>query len=1121
MVMMPWLVILGLAVSVTSGGGAAETKPLWQIGELDHNDVEFALAPKDYGQFKEDGLFVVGESETLRDWPYVHPGPDDTWAGGRPHAFVVLFGLKKTGGEGECRLTFDLLDTHAQRPPTLRIEVNGQSFEQALPKGAGDESIRGRPEKGTEYCFAIPFTATSLRLGDNEIRITTLTGSWFIYDRVALEAPAGTELAAIQSRSVVDLVRPVRGWVEKGGVLFQPVRVTVRHFGEDAQGVLRVEGAEAQPVRLVRGEQTVEAWVPAVPAEVSRQVSLEVPGQGLVERSVTLKPVRKLTVYILPHSHTDIGYTEIQTAVEDKQVNNLVQGIEYARHTASYPEGARFVWNVEVGWAADLYLRRLNERQRGDFFEAVKKGQVALDGMYLNELTGLCRPEELVRLFRFATELTARTGVPIDSAMISDVPGYTWGTVTAMRHAGIKYFSAAPNYSDRIGTILREWENKPFYWIGPDGRSKVLVWIPFWGYAMSHRYGKMSDKLLEDLCDGLEARAYPYDIACVRWSGHGDNAVPDPAICEFVKEWNAVYTWPRFIISRTSVPFQALEHRYGDKLPQVRGDWTPYWEDGAGSSAFETGLNRASSDRLAQAETLMAMRDSSAYPSAVFEEAWDNVLLYSEHTWGAWCSVSEPERKETREQWEIKKSYADQADRQSKELLDRAMSSGQAVAGPSSAVDVLNTLSWPRTEPVVVAASLSTAGDRVVDDQGRPVPSQRLSSGELVFLAQDIPPLAARRYCLVAGAPHVGGKAIAAGTVLDSGALRVRVDETTGGIVDLTGKGLKGNFADTSGGEALNDYLYLQGDDLRELRRSGPATIAVGEAGPLVASLVIESGAPGCRKLRRELRVVAGMGYVEVVNLVDKARLEARSYQAKEGKESVNFAFPFNVPGGEMRLDVPFGVMRPEADQIPSACKNWFTVGRWADISNRDLGVTWVTLDAPLVEVGGITATLLNSQTDPNVWRHRVDRTQTLYSWAMNNHWHTNYRAYQEGPTLFRFILRPHRRYDPSESSRFATGFSQPLLACRPSPVWWTTPLLQVTPSAVLVLAVKPSDDGRAWIVRLFGASGEAHVATLRWGQRKPRAVFLSDTSEKQGERMAGPVSVSGYELVTLRAELQ
>ena len=76
-----------------------------------------------------------------------------------------------------------------------------------------------------------------------------------------------------------------------------------------------------------------------------------------------------------------------------------------------------------------------------------------------------------------------------------------------------------------------------------------------------------------------------------------------------------------------------------------------------------------------------------------------------------------------------------------------------------------------------------------------------------------------------------------------------------------------------------------------------------------------------------------------------------------------------------------------------------------------------MTLDAPLVQVGGITATLLNSQTNPDVWRKEVEPTQKLYSWAMNNHWGTNYRAYQEGPVVFRFVLQPHGPFDPAGAS--------------------------------------------------------------------------------------------------------
>ena len=313
------------------------------------------------------------------------------------------------------------------------------------------------------------------------------------------------------------------------------------------------------------------------------------------------------------------------------------------------------------------------------------------------------------------------------------------------------------------------------------------------------------------------------------------------------------------------------------------------------------------------------------------------------------------------------------------------------------------------------------------------------------------------------------------------------------------------------------------GDDLAALQRSGPAKITVRDKGPLVASLLVESDAPGCHKLTREIRLVAGGDYVELLNTVDKKRLEAASYYAKEGKESVKFAFPFNVPGGQLRLDVPLGVIRPEHDQMPSACKNWLTAGRWADVANRDFGVTWVTLDAPLVQVGGITATLLNSQTNPDVWRKHIEPTQKLYSWAMNNHWGTNYRAYQEGPVVFRFILRPHRgACHDAEASRLATAFSQPLVAVpgrgrAPR----ATSLLRVEPADVLVTGLKPSDDGKAIIVRLFAAGDQTANARLAWSQSEPKRLWLSDTSEKPISELRGRVSIPARAVVTLRAEIE
>src|SRR6266496_4242398 len=78
-------------VCLASSIPAAEPgKLLWQIGKPDHNNAEFALAPEGYRRFGNDGVFIVGESDARRDWPYVQPGPVDDWAGGRQHTFTIL-----------------------------------------------------------------------------------------------------------------------------------------------------------------------------------------------------------------------------------------------------------------------------------------------------------------------------------------------------------------------------------------------------------------------------------------------------------------------------------------------------------------------------------------------------------------------------------------------------------------------------------------------------------------------------------------------------------------------------------------------------------------------------------------------------------------------------------------------------------------------------------------------------------------------------------------------------------------------------------------------------------------------------------------------------------------------
>ncbi|MHC4693602.1 MAG: glycosyl hydrolase-related protein, partial [Planctomycetota bacterium] len=749
-----------------------------------------------------------------------------------------------------------------------------------------------------------------------------------------------------------------------------------------------------------------------------------------------------------------------------------------------------------------------SKEKREQFIEAVRKGWIGLDALYGNELTALCRPEELIRLVDYAQKLRQRYGFTIDSAMITDVPGYTWGIVPVLAQSGVKYFSVGPNRGHRIGYTLSSWGDKPFYWESPSGKRNVLCWVAGEGYSLFHS-GRLSGGRLLEYLKRLEESEYPYDMLQVRYSIGGDNGPPDPGLSDFVKKWNQKYAYPKLIIATASEMCREFERRYGDRLPKARGDFTPYWEDGAGSSARETSLNRDAAERLVQAETLWAMLNPSKYPAEDFYKAWREVVLYDEHTWGAHCSISQPDSDFTKAQWKIKQAFALEADAQSRKLLNSALAGHRSKSKKVSVIDVFNTCSWPRTDLVVLPKSLVVTGELIKDVDGKSVSSQRLSTGELAFLAREIPPFGAKRFTFHTSRIRASGSAEASGAKLKNGQITLTVDEKTGAISSLKHRDLPVDLGAGEKGIGLNDYFYVAGRNPKEPKRNGPVKISVKERGSVVASLLVESDAPGCHKLSREVRLIAGMDRVDIINIIDKQKIYKQ--------EAVHLVFPFNVPKGVMRMDTPWAVVRPETDQLPGACKNYFTIQRWIDVSNSDYGVTWATVDAPLVEVGAIT----NDPRGGVGWIKKIEPSTTLYSYVMNNYWETNYKAGQEGPTTFRYSIMPHRRFDSGRASKFAIERSQPLIAV---PVDKETSgrnsILTVDSSDVIVSAFKPSEDGKAWIVRLFNTTDRPEKAKIVWTKPAPKTVWLSNLAEEQVAKIAEPVDMAAYEFITLRVPL-
>ena len=1105
------LVCVSLALSALG-----EAKVLWQIGKVDNNTAEFAIGPDRSNlysvTFPQGALFVAGQSEAKQDWPYIQPGPADTWAGSKSHTFRILFGLKKAASEGECELVLDFVDTHSTQPPKLAIKVNDASFEHQLPKGAGDDSAFGQPEKGREHIETVSFPAKVLKAGTNEITITSATGSWILYDYVALKAPAGVEKGPLDNITKL-LGVDTQPYLVKhtDGKLYQPVQVSLLHIGEPVEVSVAVDGAEVVKHSVKSGFKVIEGLAPAVKKAGSVDVDITLGGETISKKGIAINPVRKWEVYLLHHSHVDIGYTHVQTEVIQKHFDYFEQVIELARDSADYPAGAQFKWNVEVLWAVDAYLKQASEEKRQQFIEAVKKGWIALDALYGNELTALCRPEELIRLVGCAERLRQKYGVKIDSAMITDVPGYTWGIVPVLAQSGVKYFAVGPNRGHRIGYTLSEWGDKPFYWQSPSGKERILCWVAGEGYSLFHS-GRLDAGRLFKYLKQLDDSQYPYDMVHVRYSIGGDNGPPDPGLSDFVKDWNEKYAYPKIIVSTASEMCREFERRYAKKIPKASGDFTPYWEDGAGSSARETALNRDAAERLVQAETLYAMLNPADYPAEEFYDAWRNVILYDEHTWGAHCSISQPDSDFTKAQWKIKQAFAIDADTQSQKLLDNSLAKHRSDAKKITTIDVFNTCSWQRTDLVVLPENWDLPGDTVKDMLGKLVPSQRLSTGELAFLAEDVPGMGAKRFTIEAqraGGLFKQANAMARGTELSNSLLKVSIDGRTGAIASLKCAGMSIELVGDKAGIGLNDYFYVAGRNPKEPRRNGPVRITVREAGPLVASLLISSDAPGCRKLSREVRLIGGLDRVDIINTIDKEKVYKQ--------EAVHLAYAFNVPDGVMRMDVPWGVARPEIDQLAGACKNYFTVQRWVDVSNERIGITLATVDAPLIEVGAIT----NDPRGGVGWIKKLEPSTTLYSYVMNNYWETNYKAYQEGPTVFRYSIRPHKEFDSAEAARFGTERSQPLI---PVPVDKTTEIQQsafsVKPVDVIVTAFKPSEDGKARIIRLFNIGERSQRAKINWTEPAPDTVWLSNLAEEQVSRLSGSIKMAAYEFVTLRIPL-
>ena len=288
-----------------SGLCAAPTKTVWQIGEKNHSASELALSPDKYKEFLandfgwEDRFYIIGLSSPQKDFPYVLPGPADHWggtsytAGIRTHVLNILFGMKEVPETDSWKLIIDLLDTHHELPALFKITINGKSWKYALPKGSG-KSIDGDYSQIKPHTIEIPLNSGVIRKGSNSIALTSLEGSWILFDDIRLMGPDNAELNEVNKSVYLRDVKAAD--FQTTSPVAQPLLVDIEHLSGHPLLEVKVDGKKILEQRLEKGRYILEAPMPVVKSPKTSHYIISADGAILDKGMIRRAPHNTITL---------------------------------------------------------------------------------------------------------------------------------------------------------------------------------------------------------------------------------------------------------------------------------------------------------------------------------------------------------------------------------------------------------------------------------------------------------------------------------------------------------------------------------------------------------------------------------------------------------------------------------------------------------------------------------------------------------------------------------------------------------------------------------------------------------------------------------------------------------
>ena len=430
------------------------------------------------------------------------------------------------------------------------------------------------------------------------------------------------------------------------------------------------------------------------------------------------------TIYLVHHTHTDLGYTHDPVTVWEMHRRFIDAAIDAAEHDLDRDAAANadvFKWTVETTAPLLHWLKHAGERQIERLKTLEAAGRIEVTGMFAH-LTPLASPAVYAESLRPLDRLRRDYGLTIRHAITCDVNGHNWPLSDALLDHGIEAMAISSN--DYCGGHPPGRPNV-FRWETPSRRK--LLTLNAWHYHTGNYAGigpGSTEQFHRDwpiLRAKLDAADWPFPFCLLQVTHQfGDNGTADFELCDFVRRWNAERGGgePELRFATPAEFWDAIRSAGTNGLETRRGDWSDYWNFGSGSSARETALSRENESRLLVGDALFALlgplglhaatpdgipgRSPGPLLSRVADfrrRGWHNLAVWDEHTWDADSSQHSPEGDDTYAQWYQKANLAYET-RSLSAMYQRDGAAELSLMVPREPGDSLllyNPLPWPRT----------------------------------------------------------------------------------------------------------------------------------------------------------------------------------------------------------------------------------------------------------------------------------------------------------------------------------------------------------------------------------------------------------------------------------------